>query len=213
MAIHVYLIRHGKTEWNLAGLLQGSQNSPLVEEGILGAKMTGGALADITFSACYSSLQARAQETADYIIGTRDIAHFHHRGLNEFDFGRWEGRKSSELAEHPEYQLLRTQPAAYQAIESQGELPEQLAQRVYRAFWQIIDRHQDGDHVLIVSHGMTLTMLTALLKGLPWQDFRSQTQHAFVSNTAISVARVEGRQVELIRFNDIDHLSTALSSQ
>lgn len=207
MTITVYLIRHGKTEWNIEGRLQGSQNSNLVEEGIEGAKMTGKALADIPFAACYSSCQKRAQDTAEYIIAGRDIAHFHHRGLNEFDFGLWEGRKSLELAEHPEYQLLRTTPAEYQAIESQGELVKDLYERVTRAFWQIIDRHHDGDNVLIVSHGMTLTMLTAVLKGLAWQDFRNTGKHAFVSNTALNIFEVENGNTKLVRFNDSAHLA------
>lgn len=210
MAITVYLVRHGKTEWNVAGLLQGSQNSDLVEEGILGAKLTGEALKDIEFAACYSSLQKRAQDTANYIIGERNIPHFHHKGLNEFDFGQWEGRKSVELTEHPEYILLRTAPAEYRAIESQGELVESLYLRAKQAFWQIIERHQDGDNVLIVSHGMTLTMLTAILKGLAWQAFRDREKHAFVMNTAINIAQVENNQATLLCFNDISHLPSPL---
>lgn len=206
MSINVYLIRHGKTEWNLEGRLQGSQNSNLVEEGINGAKITGLALKDVAFSACYSSLQKRAQDTADYIIGTRAIPHFHHRGLNEFDFGIWEGRKSVELAEHPEYILLRTQPEKYQAIESQGEIIEQLYQRATKAFNDIVQRHQDGENVLIVSHGMTLTLLTAVLKGLPWQEFRNQEKHQFVMNTAINIVEVENGKTTLVKFNDVSHL-------
>lgn len=206
MPITVYLIRHGKTEWNLEGRLQGSQNSNLVEEGIQGAKITGQALAEIPFAACYSSLQKRAQDTAEYIIGNRKIPHFHHRGLNEFDFGKWEGLQSNELANHPEYQLLRTNPAAYRALESQGELVESLYQRVSQAFWHIIERHRDGDNVLIVSHGMTLTMLTAILRGLPWQDFRNTEKHAFVINTALNIVEVENGKSRLIRFNDTAHL-------
>lgn len=206
MAITVYLIRHGQTEWNIAGRLQGSQNSELTDQGILGAQLTGQALQAVNFSACYSSLQKRAQDTANYIIGERDIPHFHHKGLNEFDFGLWEGKKSIELAEHPEYKLLRTEPARYQAIESQGELVENLYQRVTQAFWHIISRHQDGDNVLIVSHGMTLTMLTAVLKGLPWQEFRHLEKHAFVNNTTINVVEVINKQATLIRFNDDAHL-------
>lgn len=206
MAIYIYLIRHGKTEWNLEGRLQGSQNSDLVEEGIAGAKITGEALKDIPFSACYSSLQKRAQDTADHIIGKRTIPHFHHRGLNEFDFGIWEGRKSVDLAEHPEYKLLRTKPAEYQAVESQGEIIEQLYQRAMQAFNAIVQRHQDGDNVLIVSHGMTLTLLTAVLKGLSWQEFRNLDKHQFVMNTAINIVKVENGSTELIKFNDVSHL-------
>lgn len=206
MTISIYLIRHGKTEWNIEGRLQGSQNSNLVEEGIEGAKMTGQALQNIPFTACYSSLQKRAQDTADYIIGNRAIPHFHHRGLNEFDFGLWEGRKSVELAEHPEYKLLRTKPAEYQATESQGEVIEQLYQRATQAFNEIVQRHQDGENILIVSHGMTLTLLTAVLKGLPWQEFRNQEKHQFVMNTAINIVEIENGKSCLVKFNDITHL-------
>lgn len=54
MALQIYLIRHGRTEWNEKGLLQGWGDSPLTEQGIIGAKLTSKALADIPFSACYS---------------------------------------------------------------------------------------------------------------------------------------------------------------
>ncbi|MGX2974811.1 histidine phosphatase family protein [Ursidibacter arcticus] len=206
MALHLYLIRHGRTEWNEKGLLQGTGDSPLLEEGILGAKQTGKALADIPFSACYSSLMKRAQDTADYIIGERNIPHFHHKGINEIHFGKWEGKRSVDLAEHPEYILLRTDPKQYQAIESQGETIEQLYQRVTLALQQIIERHQDGENVLIVSHGMTLTLLTAVLKGIHWHDFRNPELHTFVANTAINVLKVENGQYELIKFNGVEHL-------
>lgn len=207
MAITVYLIRHGRTQWNIEGRLQGWGDSPLVEEGVVGAKRTGEILKNVPFAACYSSLMKRAQDTADYIIGDRAIAHFHHRSLNEFYFGRWEGKFSADLASHPEYQLLRTEPARYQAIESQGETIEQLYHRVTKGLNEILARHQDGDTILLVSHGMTLTLLTALLKGLPWQDFRNPELHAFVQNTAINIAQIENGKSTMIQFNNIDHLN------
>ncbi|MBF0785668.1 histidine phosphatase family protein [Muribacter muris] len=206
MALQIYLIRHGRTEWNVAGLLQGSGDSPLVEEGIENAKLTGKALADIEFSACYSSLLKRTHDTAGYIIGERDIPHFHHKGLNELHFGVWEGQRSADLAEHPDYILLRTQPERYKAESSQGELIEDFYHRVMKAFQQIVDRHQDGENILIVSHGMTLTLLTAVLKGLPWQQFRNTELHSFVLNTAINVVKVENSKAELVEFNNVEHL-------
>ena len=74
MALNIYLIRHGKTVWNIEGRLQGSGDSPLVEEGILGAKKTGQALKDVKFSAAYSSMQKRAQDTANYILAENNLA-------------------------------------------------------------------------------------------------------------------------------------------
>ncbi|MDH2924074.1 putative phosphoglycerate mutase [Nicoletella semolina] len=206
MAIHLYLIRHGRTEWNTLGLLQGTGDSPLTEEGIQGAKLTGKALADVAFNACYSSLMKRAQDTADFIIGDRNIPHFHHRGLNEIHFGSWEGKRSAELAENPEYILLRTDPKSYQAIENKGETIDQLHKRVMNAIEQIVAQHKDGDNILVVSHGMTLTLLTAVLKGIHWHNFRNPDLHTFVANTAISVVKVDNQKIELIQFNNVDHL-------
>ncbi|VEI44847.1 phosphoglycerate mutase [Actinobacillus equuli] len=57
MALNIYLVRHGKTVWNLEGRLQGSGDSPLVEEGIEGAKKAGRALKEVKFAAAYSSMQ------------------------------------------------------------------------------------------------------------------------------------------------------------
>lgn len=101
MAVTIYLVRHGRTVWNLEGRLQGSGDSALVEEGIIGAKKTGIALKHIPFTAAYSSMQKRAQDTANYILAENErsnIPHFHHKGLNEFDFGSWEGNEICRFA-------------------------------------------------------------------------------------------------------------------
>lgn len=206
MALQVYLIRHGRTEWNEQGRLQGWADSPLVEKGVVGAKRTGDALANVPFSACYSSLLKRAQDTADLIIGERSIPHFHHEGLNELNFGTWEGKVIAELLEHPEYQQLREDPKNYQALASEGETIEQLYQRVTKAFWEIVERHADGEKILIVSHGLTLTLLTAVLNGVHWHDFRNPEKHGFTANTAINIVEVENGKAKLVEFNNTSHL-------
>lgn len=211
MVVTIYLIRHGRTVWNIEGRLQGSGDSPLIDEGIEGAKKTGIALKDIPFKAAYSSMQKRAQDTANYILGentTKNIPHFHHWGLNEFDFGSWEGTKSVDLQENDEYCVMKRTPADYQAKSNGGERFEQLYQRVTTVFNQITDlHHKEGGNVLIVSHGMTLTLLTAVLKGIAWQDFRNEEKHSFVMNTAITKVVVENGKIDVVEFNNVDHLA------
>lgn len=210
MAVTIYLVRHGRTVWNLEGRLQGSGDSALVEEGIIGAKKTGIALKHIPFTAAYSSMQKRAQDTANYILAENErsnIPHFHHKGLNEFDFGSWEGMKSVDLQENDEYWVMKRTPAEYLAKSNGGELFEQLYQRVTQAFNQIAELHKNDGKVLIVSHGMTLTLLTAVLKGIAWQDFRNEEKHSFVFNTAITQVEVENGKVKVIDFNNVDHLN------
>lgn len=210
MALNIYLIRHGKTHWNLEGRLQGSADTDLAEEGILGAKEVGKALQAVKFTTCYSSMLKRAQDTANYILGENhqpDVPHFHHKGLNELDFGSWEGTKSVDLYDNEEYWQMKQRPAEYKAISNQGETVEALYQRVMKVFEQIVSLHREGENVLIVAHGMTLTMLTAILKGVHWHDFRNEEKHRFVMNTAINVVEVKNGKAELVKFNEIGHLS------
>lgn len=216
MAVTIYLVRHGRTVWNIEGRLQGSGDSALVEEGIIGAKKTGIALKDVPFTAAYSSMQKRAQDTANYILAENklsNIPHFHHKGLNEFDFGSWEGMKSLDLQENEEYWVMKRTPAEYLAKTNGGEQFEQLYQRVTQAFNQIAQLHQNDGKVLIVSHGMTLTLLTAVLKGIAWQDFRNEEKHSFIINTAITQVEVDNGKVTVLEFNNIDHLDNIPTSQ
>ncbi|MEG9489905.1 histidine phosphatase family protein [Mannheimia indoligenes] len=216
MAVTIYLVRHGRTVWNIEGRLQGSGDSALVEEGIIGAKKTGIALKDVPFTAAYSSMQKRAQDTANYILAENklsNIPHFHHKGLNEFDFGSWEGMKSLDLQENEEYWVMKRTPAEYLAKTNGGEQFEQLYQRVTQAFNQIAQLHQNDGKVLIVSHGMTLTLLTAVLKGIAWQDFRNEEKHSFIINTAITKVEVDNGKVTVLEFNNIDHLDNIPTSQ
>lgn len=216
MAVTIYLVRHGRTVWNIEGRLQGSGDSALVEEGIIGAKKTGIALKDVPFTAAYSSMQKRAQDTANYILAENNLSnipHFHHKGLNEFDFGSWEGMKSLDLQENEEYLIMKRTPAEYLAKANGGERFEQLYQRVTQVFNQIAQLHQNDGKVLIVSHGMTLTLLTAVLKEIAWQDFRNEEKHRFIINTAITKVEVDNGKVTVLEFNNTDHLDNVPTSQ
>ena len=65
-----YFIRHGRTVWNEQGLMQGSGDSLLTEEGIKSAVKTGQALQNVDFIAAYSSCLQRTIDTAHSLIPT-----------------------------------------------------------------------------------------------------------------------------------------------
>jgi broad specificity phosphatase PhoE len=52
--LHIYITRHGETEWNTEGRLQGWSDSPLTEKGRRDAILLGNRLQDISFSAIYT---------------------------------------------------------------------------------------------------------------------------------------------------------------
>ena len=185
-----YLVRHGRTIWNEQGLMQGSGNSDLTEEGIKNAKLTGKALLDIPFVAAYSSCLQRTIDTANHILDERQIPLFQHNGLNEHHF---------------------TCPAEYKALSNGGETWEQLAERAMNAIKDIIQIHQQGNF-LIVSHGHTLRILLALFGGATWQNHREEGKSVSLLNTSINIARYHQKSGEnfgrfvVEKVNDISHL-------
>ena len=201
-----YFVRHGRTLWNEQGLLQGFGNSALTELGIQGAKQTGVALQHIPFVAAYSSCLQRTIDTAQYILGKRDVPLFQHKGLNEQYFGSWEGLPVEKLRSLDEFNQMLKDAANYKAQSNGGETFEQLAKRAMKALQDIIQVHEQGN-ILIVSHGHTLRLLLALLNGATWQNHRDEDKSVSLINTSISVVHYDdenGFRIEKI--NDADHL-------
>lgn len=186
--------------------MQGHGDSPLTEQGILGAQKAGKALQSIPFVAAYSSILKRTIDTAEQIIGERNIPLFQHKGLNEQFFGKWEGQWVETLREQAEFKQMISDPANYKAETNGGETFEQLAERAMAALQDIIKIHDKGN-ILIVSHGHTLRLLLALLGGATWQNHREEGQSVSLLNTAISVVHYnseKGFSVEKV--NDAEHL-------
>ena len=186
-----YFIRHGRTVWNEQGLMQGSGDSPLTEEGIKSAVKTGQALQNVDFIAAYSSCLQRTIDTANYIISDRDIPLFQHVEL---------------IRPLPEFQQMINDPANYKAESNGGETYEQLAKRAIAALQDIIKVHQEGN-ILVVSHGHTLRLLIALLNGATWQNHRDKDKSVSLLNTAISIMHYDSEKgFSLEKLNDTMHL-------
>ena len=201
-----YFIRHGRTVWNEQGLMQGSGDSPLTEEGIQSAVKTGQALQNVDFIAAYSSCLQRTIDTANYIIGDRDIPLFQHRGLNEHYFGSWEGTNVELIRPLPEFQQMINDPANYKAESNGGETYEQLAKRAIAAVQDIIKVHQEGN-ILVVSHGHTLPLLLSLLGGATWKNHRDEGKSVSLLNTSISIVKYDSESgFHIEQLNNVAHL-------
>lgn len=215
--INLYLVRHGQTEWNLKDQMQGSKNSPLTDNGILGAKITGQHLKNTPFIKAYSSPQQRAVETRDYILEQFDqpLATFEHNGLKEMDFGIWEGQHVPTLLQTAEFASFINDPSNFDPTFNQGESYHDVLVRMQKSLDDIIavTTEQTGN-ILVVSHGNALRILLCVLKGGDWRRHREQEYSPRILNTSISV--VNYRQLSgqdkgqyLVRlFNDVDHIPT-----
>ncbi|WP_392562827.1 histidine phosphatase family protein [Orbus sturtevantii] len=210
--LNLYLIRHGQTEWNIKDRMQGSQNSPLTTDGVLGAKITGQYLKDIPFVSAYSSPQQRAVETRDYILSQRNDSVPVHTldGLCEMDFGLWEGQPVPELLKLPEFNLYMHEPEKFHAITNQGEKYYDVLLRMQNSLDNIVKNAPDKGNILVVSHGTALRLLICVLNNGDWRKHRDENYFPRILNTSISVVNYQGNGSEghyyVNYFNNVDHI-------
>ena len=89
----IYLIRHGQTDWNVQGRIQGRENVPLSEEGIGQADSAGRTLRGLKLAEIWSSPLSRAVDTAEGIAKYIPVPIFTDVRLTERDFGEVSGRR------------------------------------------------------------------------------------------------------------------------
>ena len=96
--MELYLIRHGQTDWNKEGRLQGSVDIELNENGRAMAKAAGIRLNEVFFDKIYSSPLKRAYETAELIRNNRNLEIIVDESLREISFGAMEGTTYDDLS-------------------------------------------------------------------------------------------------------------------
>ena len=163
----VCVTRHGETDWNIAGILQGWLDVPLNDTGRRQALELAQTLADCGFSRVCTSPLMRSAETAEIIAAAWGLPPpTIYEGLKERHFGVMQGRPKSELSiSHPDlYQeILRRNPAC---TFEQGESVDRFADRVLAALREIADAHA-GTRVLAITHGWVMDVITRHIRHLP----------------------------------------------
>lgn len=161
----ICVVRHGETDWNSRGILQGSIDVPINEHGRKQAHELAATLAKENFSAVWTSPLVRASETADIVAAALQLPlPACHEGLKEKHFGAVQGIPKDELAElNPALleQILRRNPAAEFAG---GESMDDFADRVLDAIKDIGQRHF-GSRVLVITHGWVMDVITRHVQG------------------------------------------------
>jgi broad specificity phosphatase PhoE len=164
---HVCIARHGETDWNAAGILQGWIDVPLNDGGRRKAQEMAADFADAGFSAIWSSPLSRARETAEIIAqALRLPPPICHEGLKERNFGAIQGIPKLEVGESNPIllqQILRRNPAT---VFDGGESMDEFADRVLGAILAIGAAH-GGERVLVIIHGWVMDVITRHIQGLP----------------------------------------------
>jgi broad specificity phosphatase PhoE len=151
------LLRHGETEWSLAGKHTGRTDLPLTPRGEAAAAALAPLLARRHLAAAFTSPAQRALRTA----ALAGLAYAKpDPDLWEWDYGGYEGLTTQQIGEtRPGWYLWRDGVIPGDA-EHPGETVEQVGERADQVLGRVTPLLADGD-VALVAHGHVLRVLTA----------------------------------------------------
>jgi len=162
------LLRHGETEWSLAGRHTGRTDIPLTPRGEAAAAALAPLLARRHIVAVFTSPAQRAVRTAA-LAGLGDAKT--NPDLWEWDYGGYEGLTTPQIRQtRPGWYLWRDGVIPGDATHP-GETIVQVAHRVGRLLARVVPLLAGGD-VALVAHGHVLRVLTACYLRLPPADGR-----------------------------------------
>ncbi len=199
--MRIILVRHGQTQWNSEGRVQGRTDIPLNARGMAQAEAAGEWLSGRKIDAVYASPLMRAHDTAKAIADRQGVCVKLLGEMIEIDFGLWEGKTSRELSkEFPEFWVdwswhLDEEKSAMMRAESAYSI---LA-RAKRAVGAVMDENAADATVAIVSHTMPIKLLMADAVGIPLENMRQVK----VDNCGVCELELrKGEQSKLITWNE-----------
>jgi probable phosphoglycerate mutase len=198
----VVLVRHGETEWNREGRIQGYRgDSSLTATGHAQARLLAERLASECFDALHSSDAGRTRQTAAPIGVAAGLDVVYDAALRERNYGVFEGRTYLEVErEHPEaFQKFRSRDPYY--VPPAGESAAQFRDRVVAALERIA-AGAAGKHVAVIAHGGVLGMMHRHVTGTPLDAKRGYSLH----NASINRLLYSGECWSIEVWGDVAHL-------
>lgn len=205
---HVIIVRHGQTEWNIAGIRQGHLDSRLTSRGIQQAKALGERLSREKFTAIYSSDLGRAVQTAMAIADVTGHEVVTDARLRERHLGIFQGLNGDQIqAKYPEERrLLRSIGPDY--VIPGGESMRQQVERNVAYLNELAEKHA-GETIVVVTHGGVVSGFFRHTLEIPLDAPR---RFEFV-NAGLNVFFREDGNWMLLTWGDVSHLAPGAASE
>jgi probable phosphoglycerate mutase len=202
------IVRHGQTEWNIAGIRQGHLDSRLTTKGIAQAQALGARLAREKFAALYSSDLGRAVQTAMAVADLTGHEIITDPRLRERHLGIFQGLNAHEITEkYPEERrMLRTMGPDY--VIPGGESMRQQVERNVSYLTGLAHTHA-GETVVVVTHGGVVSGFFRHTLSIPLDAPR---RFEFV-NAGLNVFAYEEENWMLLTWGDVSHLAPGATSE
>lgn len=198
----LYIIRHGETELNKQGIVQGRGiNSDLNDTGRAQAEAFYAKYKDVAFNKVYTSELKRTHQTVKGFIDA-GLPWTQLSGLDELAWGTWEGQPNDENAMAAFKSIMEKWTSGdYDARFEGGESPADVIIRQKEAL-EVIRSAENEKTVLICMHGRAMRLFLCLLTGRPLSEM-TEFPHL---NTTLYKVEMTGDQYVITGFNNTDHL-------
>lgn len=189
----IYIVRHGETQWNAQGRIQGRRDIELNDNGRRQAEKAGQELSGRSFRIMITSPLLRAKETGAILAKFAEVKEVREdERIIERDFGELDGAYFNEDVRH----------RLYQEKVQGAESLEDVGSRMLEAVKEYASEYE-GD-LLIVSHGSAITQL---LKRI---DPSLERVHIHLNNVSISLVEQAEGQLRVVDYNlDASYLNGA----
>ncbi len=208
MGFKLYLLRHGQTQWSRDNMFCGTLDPELTPAGAAMAEDFANVYKHMEWHSVFVSPRKRTIATAAPLCEAVGLTMQIRSGLQEINYGKWEGKTVEEVEEqfHDDYLKWSADPAWYAPTD--GELAVAIAYRALEVIEEI-QKSYAGGNVLVVSHKATIRIILCSLLGIDVGRFRYRIACPVAS---VSVVEFGTHGPLLASLADCSHLRSELRS-
>lgn len=200
----LYIIRHGETDLNKKGVVQGrGMDTDLNDHGREQAEAFYQEYKDVPFDKIYTSTLKRTHQTVKKFINNH-IPWTQYPGLDELGWGIYEGQETTDhIRTEFSNMLFKWNTGELHHKFENGESPLEVKERQLTVLEHLIEENDD-QNILICMHGRALRLFLCLLTNKPLTEMDS-FPHA---NTTLYKVDYDGTDFRIVDFNSTNHLKS-----
>ena len=175
---HLYILRHGQTDYNLNRKIQGRGiNAPLNETGRWQASRVAEVLREKPLERLFSSGMDRAIQTAEVIAEVKGLQNTPYTELDEMDFGRLEGLDYNDEQVELQWMLQEWSKGNGDARATGGESAVEVFERANTKFQELLASAGPNESLAFVLHGRLIRILMSQWMSLGYEGMSRFAHH------------------------------------
>ncbi len=200
----IYIIRHGETDYNKQGIVQGrGVNTDINATGQAQAEAFYKMYKDVPFDRLYTSTLKRTHQTVRKFID-KDIPWTQFPGLDEMAWGIYEGKLMDEQVRNAHVDMMKLWTGGeLNERFAEGESPMDVRERQLIVLEKLIEKDDESKNILICMHGRAMRLFLCLLT----ERTLCEMEYFPHTNTSLYKLRYDGEKFHLLEFNNTEHLT------